>query len=71
MPRGVYPDAFCSVSSMDLKLIVTQALVDGGAASDMPAGMGLCFVVFFVFFGASPDLASLDAIKNNQIKQVL
>jgi len=56
---------------MDLKLIVTQALVDGGAASDMPAGMGLCFVVFFVFFGASPDLASLDAIKNNQIKQVL
>ena len=31
----------------------------------MPAGMGFGFV-FFVFFGASPDLASLDAIKNNQ-----
>lgn len=50
MPGGVYLDAFCSVSSMDLKLMVTQALVDGGAASDMPAGMGLCFVFFLFSF---------------------
>lgn len=76
---SLYNYAWGSLSWCFLQRFIHGSEVDGHAGFGRwrcsirhACRYGVVFCVFFVFFfGASPDLASLDAIKYNQIKQVL